>query len=116
MSWYSLLPSHLAVYETWIVRICIFLAVLNFSPWLFALLFDIGLYIVRRIWHEVPVYGGRACGETRPRAPNLADGGRRRTISLTGIMGSASPGSVREEGQLRKRGHARGLSNESIEE
>jgi len=115
MSWYSILPAHLTTYETWIVRIFIFLAILNFAPWLFAILFDLALYIVRRTWHEVPVYGGRARGETRPRAPSLADGRRRRTLSLAGIMGGASPASIREENS-RQSGHVRSTSNGSIQE
>jgi hypothetical protein len=75
----------------------IFLAILNFSPWLIAILFDLAFYIARRIWHEIPVYGGRARGERRPQAPNLTRGRRRRTLSLAGIMTSASPTAAREQ-------------------
>lgn len=88
---------------------------MNFSPWLIALLFDLALYIARRIWHEVPVFGGRARGETRPRAPALADGRRRRTLSLAGIIGGAGTASIRED-NARRNGHARSTSNESIQE
>ena len=88
------------------------------SPWLLAIFFDLGLYLVRRIWHDIPVYGGRARGEVRPRAPSLVerpDGRRRRTLSLAGIMGGATSGRVREGG-LGLGGQDGTRSNESIDQ
>lgn len=85
MAWYSLLPSHLTVYETWVIRVCLFLAVLNLSPWFVAILYDLVLWICRSLWHEVPVVGGRAQGRIRPRRPGLVAGGGRQT-SLSGMI------------------------------
>jgi hypothetical protein len=82
------------------------------SPWLIAILIDLFLYLFRQIWYWVPVWGGRAQGKTRPRALSLQDA-RRRTLSLAGIVGSASPGRVREEGFRRR--HERNASEKSVD-
>lgn len=82
------------------------------SPWLLAILVDLFLYIFRQVWYWIPIWGGRAKGRTRPRAPSLKDA-RRRTLSLADIMGSGSPGRVREEGFRRR--HGRITSEMSID-
>ena len=91
---------------------------INIAPWVIAIFYDLILYIARRIWHEVPVYGGRARGDQRPRATSLRE--RVRRMSLVEMIGSSSPARAREETrtELRKRQkqHGRNLSNESIEE
>ncbi|KIW23365.1 uncharacterized protein PV07_11572 [Cladophialophora immunda] len=125
MAWYSLLPSHLTTYETWIVRAFLILAIINLAPWLLAILYDVLYYIGRRIWHEVPVWGGRARGEHRPRAPSLRDRARRMSFRdlVSGGIGMGG-GTAREEQDddlgteksKSPKGHRRGLSAESIEE
>lgn len=80
------------------------------SPWLIAILIDLFLYIFRQAWYWLPVWGGRARGQTRPRAPSLKET-RKRTLSLADIMRSASPGRVRDEGFRRR--HARNTSEGS---
>ncbi|OAP63389.1 hypothetical protein AYL99_02616 [Fonsecaea erecta] len=94
------------------------------APWLIAILYDVLYYIGRRIWHEVPVWGGRARGEHRPRAPSLRD--RARRMSLRDLVsGGIGLGTGREEqdsddlGNEKNKGHKghrRGPSAQSIEE
>ncbi|RVX68168.1 hypothetical protein B0A52_08676 [Exophiala mesophila] len=84
MGWYSILPTHLTVYETWIIRAFLLLSILNLLPWVIAVIYDILYYISRQIWHEVPIWGGRARGQTRPRAPTLR--GRDRGMSFRDIV------------------------------
>ncbi|KAL2397577.1 hypothetical protein ABEF93_001349 [Exophiala dermatitidis] len=106
MAWYSILPSHLTTYETWIIRGFLLLAIINISPWILAILYDLVYYLGRIVWHEVPIWGGRARGEHRPRAPSLRDRdghNRRRSkrgLSFADIIG-AGGGQVntREEGR-----------------
>ncbi|KXL42818.1 hypothetical protein M433DRAFT_35946, partial [Acidomyces richmondensis BFW] len=87
MGYFSLLPESLSTLETWIVRIFIILAVLTVGPWLVVLAYDILLYIWRSATYELPVIGGRARGQHRPRAPSLTEhaSGHKRQISLPGI-------------------------------
>jgi hypothetical protein len=89
---------------------------INLSPWLIAIVFDIVVYIARFTWHYVPVYGGHAQGETRPRAPSLADRRRRGTLSLTAMMTDASRQQLREDHRDMRQRHARTFSDESIAE
>lgn len=143
MGWYSLLPPYLTVLETWIIRVAvcldshtgggnlatlspslcvqadisycqIFCAIVNISPWLLAILIDLFLYIFRQIWYWIPIWGGRAQGKTRPRAPSLRDAARRRTLSLASIVGGARPGRAYDEGFRRR--HARSPSDKSLDE
>ncbi|EXJ67538.1 uncharacterized protein A1O5_09551 [Cladophialophora psammophila CBS 110553] len=123
MAWYSLLPAQLTVYETWIVRAFLILAFINMAPWLLAILYDVLYYIGRRIWHEIPVWGGRARGEHRPRAPSLRD--RARRVSFRDLMSGGigmGTGRAEQDDQLGndkskgQKGHRRGLSAQSIEE
>ncbi|KIX03012.1 uncharacterized protein Z518_06562 [Rhinocladiella mackenziei CBS 650.93] len=58
------------------------------APWILAILYDILYYICRRIWHEVPIWGGRARGERRPRAPSFRD--RTRRMSFANIVSGGS--------------------------
>lgn len=102
--------------KDWLTRLSfpqIFFAIVNLSPWLLAILVDVFLYVLRQIWYWVPIYGGRAKGQTRPRAPSLRDT-RRRTLSLTEIVGGVSPERVRDEA-LRRR-QARSPDAKSIDE
>lgn len=138
MAWYSILPEHLTVYETWIVRtfVCglfhsysylgfliltfpsqLFLAVLNMSPWILAILYDFLLWVTRSIWHEVPVYGGRAKGEIRPRAPSLRDSARRQSfVNIIARSHSRSQSHDEAVSDLRKRAHQRTHSSISVVE
>ena len=52
-----------------------------------ALLYDLVLYLWRYATYELPVFGGRARGRTRPRAPSLTErpNGHRRQISFAGV-------------------------------
>ena len=89
-------------------------------PWVIAITYDLVLYIGRRLWHEVPIWGGRARGDQRPRATSLRERVRRMSIVEMISGGSGSPARDREEtrAELRKRQklHARSLSGVSIEE
>lgn len=103
------------------------------APWVLAILYDILYYVCRRVWHEIPVVGGRATGAVRPRAPSLRD--RRRRVSfrdlLTGAAGEVDDereglkGQGSGQGQGPEPGHTHGnstythqrdLSRESIQE
>ncbi|OAL33066.1 hypothetical protein AYO22_00151 [Fonsecaea multimorphosa] len=99
------------------------LAIINMAPWLLAILYDVLYYICRRIWHEVPVWGGRARGEHRPRAPSLRDRATRRMSFrdlVSGGMGREEQDGVGadlgSEKSRTQKGHRRGVSAESIEE
>ena len=54
------------------------------GPWAALLIYDLLLYFFRSVEYEVPIVGGRARGETRPRAPSLTErpSGHRRRFSL----------------------------------
>lgn len=113
MSWFSILPAHLTVIETWIIRFFVrslisfnhhkltyilqlLLGIITIGPWLILIVYDLVLYIVRAIAYEVPYFGGRARGRQRPRAPSLSErpSGRARTFSIGGpvMSGSESEG------------------------
>ncbi|KIW65459.1 hypothetical protein PV04_07717 [Phialophora macrospora] len=114
MAWYSILPSHLTTYETWIVRAFLILALLNLAPWILAILYDFLYYVCRQVWHEVPFVGGRAQGAQRPRAPSLRD--RARRMSLKDILTGGAPGVGDGDEKRAHLGHRRDLSTESISE
>ena len=59
--------------------------------------YDLVLYIVRSIIHELPFVGGRARGRQRPRAPSLTErpSGKRRT-SLAGLVSGVGTGTGSE--------------------
>jgi len=123
MAWYSLLPTHLTAYETWIIRGFLLLAVINILPWILAFLYDALLYLGRMVWHEIPVFGGRARGENRPRAPSLRQrAGRRMSFAelvtaTTGASGGgAAPSTPTRAGTRQERGHEKNLSRTSIPE
>jgi hypothetical protein len=57
-----------------LTHICLqtFLAILVIGPWIIALAYDIILWVVRAIYFEIPVIGGRATGQRPPpRRPQL---------------------------------------------
>ncbi|ETN47055.1 uncharacterized protein HMPREF1541_01245 [Cyphellophora europaea CBS 101466] len=118
MAWYSILPPQLEFIERWVIRICLVLAIINLAPWVIAILYDLLLYIGRRLWHEMPIWGGRARGDARPRAPSLRD--RPRRFSLVELMGGGDGGSGSKEemsvDELRRRHktHVRNTSAASV--
>ncbi|KAJ9610491.1 hypothetical protein H2200_005268 [Cladophialophora chaetospira] len=114
MAWYSILPSHLTTYETWIIRAFLILATINMTPWILAILYDLLYYVCRRVWHEIPFIGGRAQGAQRPRAPSFRDRARRMSLRDLVTGGEGSGGSTGRRGQ--EKAHRRDLSRESIEE
>lgn len=102
MSWFSILPAHLTIIETWIIRFFVgshlphspsqlhskrasrltqsqsslpqvLLGILTIGPWLVVIVYDLVLYIVRAAAYEIPFFGGRARGRQKPRAPTLAE-------------------------------------------
>lgn len=87
------------------------------SPWLLAILYDFLFWICRSIWHEIPVVGGRAQGYRRPRAPSLADVGRRRSFAemVTGTHQRAQSHDAAIS-ELRRRDHQRQQSQNALEE
>lgn len=93
----------------------LFLAILNLSPWLIAIVYDFVLWIYRCLWYEVG--GGRARGETRPRAPSMRPNGRRLSF-VELISGSPTRRRNTDDGlaELRQRRHRRDISHDSIVE
>ena len=102
MSWFSILPAHLTIIETWIIRFFVgpkcssstdqmltsrklLLGICTIGPWALMLVYDLILYISRSIAYEIPYFGGRARGRRRPRAPSLAErpNGRPRSFSIS---------------------------------
>lgn len=115
MSWFSILPAHLTVIETWIIRFFVrslvlfmdrkltyilqlLLGIITIGPWLLLIVYDLVLYIFRAIAYEVPYFGGRARGRQKPRAPSFAErpSGRARTFSIGGPVTSGSESDGRE--------------------
>lgn len=93
------------------------LAIINLSPWIIAIVYDILLYTCRSVWFEVPRYGGRAQGAARPRAPSVRD--RSRRMSFADLMRVSSfSGAEDNVDQLRQRHrqHRRDISAVSIQE
>jgi len=84
MSLLSLFPERYATIETWITRLFLFLGLFIIGPWAALVIYDVILYIVRRITYDIPIVGGRARGKARPRAPSLTERptGQRRRFSL----------------------------------
>ena len=69
------------------------LGLLTIGPWAILIIYDFLLYCMRAVAHEVPVVGGRAHGQRRPRAPSLNErpsGKRRRWESILGLTGWSS--------------------------
>lgn len=62
----------------------LFLGLVTIGPWAALLVYDLVLYIFRRVTYEFPYIGGRARGKARPRAPSLTERptGHRRRFSL----------------------------------
>ncbi|CAI9625868.1 unnamed protein product [Alternaria burnsii] len=84
MGFLSILPANLAVVETWITRIFLFLGLVAIGPWAALLVYDLLLYCCRAGAYEIPFIGGRARGKARPRAPSLTErpSGHRRKFSI----------------------------------
>ena len=101
MSWFSILPAHLTIVETWIIRFFVsplqfpfsksrltetqlLLGICTIGPWALLIVYDLILYIIRSIGYEIPYIGGRARGRRRPRAPSLVErpNGRPRSFSI----------------------------------
>ncbi|KAG9192275.1 hypothetical protein G6011_11009 [Alternaria panax] len=84
MGYLSILPANLAVVETWITRIFLFLGLVAIGPWAALLVYDLLLYCCRAGAYEIPFIGGRARGKARPRAPSLTErpSGHRRKFSI----------------------------------
>ncbi|KAF2828644.1 hypothetical protein CC86DRAFT_196115 [Ophiobolus disseminans] len=80
----SIFPESFVIVETWITRVFLFLGIIMIGPWAALLAYDLVLYIFRTITYEIPVFGGRARGKARPRAPSLTERptGHRRRFSL----------------------------------
>lgn len=87
------------------------------APWILAILYDFLLWVCRSIWHEIPVIGGRAQGYTRPRAPSLASGTRRRSFAeiVTGTHQRTQSHDA-TIAELRKRDHERKQSHNALDE
>jgi hypothetical protein len=96
------------------------LAIINISPWILAIVYDLVLYILRRVWHEIPIWGGRAHGDARPRAPSLHDRSRRLSFAelIRGASPSRSDSDNGDELRRRHKAHVRNAStaSASIEE
>lgn len=138
MPWFSILPAHLSVLETWIIRIfvrshyhasfmiwenmetglmpCqILLGTLTIGPWALLIAYDLILYILRAVTYEIPYVGGRARGRQPPRAPSLAERpiGRPRTFSIGGPL-SSSGEPIGKEGLRERLGSSPSRNNDNI--
>lgn len=109
-------PSILGSFHCSLTLQQLILGLINLSPWFLAILYDLIYYISRQIWYYIPVYGGRARGDARPRAPSLRDRKRRRSIAEL-ISGEGSRTREEQRAELRKdQLHQRNVSHESIKE
>jgi len=81
------------------------LGIITIGPWALFLIYDLLLFTVRSLYHEIPYYGGRAQGKRRPRAPTLTErpGGRRRTFSISGSAGGSTGLDGSDDGGVKKR-------------
>ncbi|KAI4233112.1 MAG: hypothetical protein L6R40_007177 [Gallowayella cf. fulva] len=98
MSWFSILPAHLTIVETWLIRIFLLLGLLTIGPWALLIFYDLLLWLFRSILYIVPYVGGRARGKKRPRAPSLSErpSGRARTFSIGGTQYAGMESSEKE--------------------
>ncbi|KAF2280065.1 uncharacterized protein EI97DRAFT_454991 [Westerdykella ornata] len=90
MRHFSLLPEQFSGFETWVTRVSLALAAFFIGPFILLLIYDFILYLFRSLTYEIPVIGGRARGERRPRAPSLRErpNGHLRRISLSPLADS----------------------------
>ncbi|KAL8693422.1 MAG: hypothetical protein Q9224_003754 [Gallowayella concinna] len=88
MSWFSILPTHLTIVETWLIRFFLLLGLLTIGPWALLIVYDLLLWLFRSILYVVPYVGGRARGKKKPRVPSLSErpSGRARTFSIGGTQ------------------------------
>ncbi|KAF2644838.1 hypothetical protein P280DRAFT_390423 [Massarina eburnea CBS 473.64] len=86
----SILPEEYAFVETWVGRFFFIFGVITIGPWVFLMIYDFLLYLVRAATYEIPFVGGRARGKARPRAPSLTErpSGHRRKFSLARLANS----------------------------
>lgn len=79
-------PHHATEYA----RLQIVLGLVTIGPWIALIVWDLLYYCWRFATFDFPIFGGRARGRERPRAPSLAErsDGARRSFSL---RGSGSP-------------------------
>ncbi|PVI06232.1 hypothetical protein DM02DRAFT_39702 [Periconia macrospinosa] len=84
MGLFSILPADYLFIETWLGRTFLLLGAFVLGPWVFLVIYDFILYLVRSATYEIPILGGRARGKARPRAPSLTErpDGHRRRFSL----------------------------------
>ena len=109
-------PSILGSFHCLLTLRQLILGLINLSPWFLAITYDLLYYISRQMWYYIPVYGGRARGDARPRAPSLRDRNRRRSIAEL-ISGEGPRAGVDQRAELGKdRLHQRNVSHESIKE
>ncbi|KAI5204860.1 hypothetical protein E4T39_03341 [Aureobasidium subglaciale] len=73
MGWYSLLPTHLSDIEGWISSIFMLLGIVTIGPWALLLVYDLLFYVYRSCAYHTPLFGGKAQGKRRPRAPSLTE-------------------------------------------
>ncbi|KAF2473475.1 uncharacterized protein BDR25DRAFT_218651 [Lindgomyces ingoldianus] len=112
----SILPETFSAVETWLTRLFLLLGIITIGPWAVLLLYDLLLYIVRSITHEIPLVGGRARGKARPRAPSLTErpSGHRRKFSLarTNAAASHATAGVKSEAADRRWRHLKEETDE----
>lgn len=115
MPWFSILPAHLTVVETCLIRFFVslvaptpqrsltvpcqlLLGMLTIGPWALLIIYDLLLWIFRSIFYLIPFVGGRARGKKRPRAPSLSErpSGRPRTFSLGGTQFTGAENTEKE--------------------
>ncbi|KAF2863882.1 hypothetical protein K470DRAFT_254756 [Piedraia hortae CBS 480.64] len=89
MGVFSILPDHLSVIETWLVRLFIVLAAITIGPWLIMLLYDFGLYAWRSATYDLPGIGGRTRGKGHPRPPSFVEhfDGNKRSLGIRNANG-----------------------------
>ncbi|KAL8938268.1 MAG: hypothetical protein Q9216_003985 [Gyalolechia sp. 2 TL-2023] len=112
MPWFSILPPHFTILETWLVRFFLLLGMLTIGPWALLIIYDLLLWIFRSIFYLIPFVGGRAQGKKRPRAPSLSErpSGRPRTFSIGGTQFAAAENAEKEG--LKERALHVSLSND----
>ena len=123
MGWLSILPDHLSGIETWIVRIFVshlhhnyethvtdvaiqlLLGIVTIGPWALLLVYDVLYYFWRTAAYEIPVFGGRAKGKRRPRAPSLTErpSGDKRKLNVPISVSASGSESQDSDGDMFKR-------------
>ncbi len=83
------------------------LGIIIIGPGIIFILYDMGLYLYRSVMHEIPLVGGRARGQPRPRG-----------LSTEGRLGSAGKisGDVSRGDGERLRGRAQERESTLVED